>query len=156
MAVRSEIARKMDPPFDPTLGHRGARTMGHEEVLFLECVRAHSLLVYQPQARVVHRVLPERMALDAVRRSFFRGGFGLARAERLLGEPTLSLPRRLVRAARTCRGAWMTRSRNKNASHVGPQEALAECAGFMWAGKHLEMLFGRFPRLTDWMAEHLV
>jgi len=155
MAVRTEIARAMHPPFDTSLGHRGPKYMGHEEILFLEQVRRTYLLVYRPQARVVHRVLPQRMNLRTIRGSFFRAGFGIARTERLLGEPVPGLPRKLVRAARTCWEAWKLSRRNKTVEELSADAAYSECRAYMWAGKHLEMLFGRFPRVTDWMAGYL-
>jgi GT2 family glycosyltransferase len=155
MAVRAELTKRVATPFDVTIGHRGARYMGHEEVLFLERVRKTHLLVYAPSAGVKHHVLPEKMEFPQVRGSFFRAGFGLARADRLLGHPSPSLPRRVVRAARTCRGALEIRRRNSRMSSLGPDDAYRECRAFMWAGKHLEMVFGRFPRVTDWMAGHL-
>jgi len=155
MAVRADLVKQMATPFDVSIGHRGRKYMGHEEVLLLERIRETHLLAYCPSARVVHHVLPERMAFGEVRASFFRAGFGLARAERLLGRPQPDLPRRLVRAIRTCGAALKIHRRNNSVSDLGPEEAYGECRAFMWAGKHLEMVFGRFPRVTDWMAERL-
>jgi glycosyltransferase involved in cell wall biosynthesis len=156
MAIRADVARSVGP-FDPQLGHRGSRTMGHDEWLFLEQVRKRYVLTYRADARVFHLVHPERMDLGWLRSSFFRGGIGLERSERRLGSfQRVSLPRRVVRAAKTCRGALAWRLRNRRTKPLGPEEAFQECYAYKWAGKHLEALFGRFPTLTDWMAQNLV
>lgn len=154
MALR-RAALDAGEPFDPSLGHQGGRSMGHEEVLVLRRIARSSELAYAPDARVVHRVIPERMTRDWIRGSFFRGGIGLGRVERLLDEPWPPVYVRFVRAARVCLGAWRIKRRNDGAATLTAEAAYAECAGYMWAGKHLEMLFGRWPWVTDWMAAHL-
>jgi hypothetical protein len=41
-----------------------------------------------------------------------------------------------------------------NAERINGLLAFAEFSAFVWAGKHVEMLLGRFPSLTDWLAAH--
>lgn len=155
MAVRTSLARSFDPPFDTRLGHRGHRRMAHEEVHLMNRVRETHLLAYRADAVVSHRVARERMDLGFMRRTFFELGVGLGRRERLEGTPRLTLPVRLVRAWRTFTGAVRAARRNDRAPRAG-QETWEELYALMWAGKHVEMLLGRFPRLTDGVTRLLV
>jgi glycosyltransferase involved in cell wall biosynthesis len=154
MAVRAEIARST--PFDPALGVKRRMKLQFEEWHFLARIRAGYALVYQPSAVVFHCIPPERITWEWMRRAHFQLGFGLARKERLEGEEQLSLPRRIVRAARTCRAALRTRSENERATALDAERAWREFSDYMWAGKHLEMLLANHPRLSDWLAGHVV
>ena len=111
-------------------------------------VRETHVLAYRADAVVSHRVARERMDLGFMRRSFFELGVGLGRRERLEGTPGVALPVRLVRTWRTSAGAVRAARRNDRAPRAG-QETWEELYALMWAGKHVEMLIGRFPRLTD-------
>lgn len=148
MATRTALARSFDPPFDPRLGHRGNQRMAHEEVHFMNRVRQDHVLAYRPDAVVHHRVAPERMDLDWMRATFFELGVGLGRRERYEGVPLPSVPVRIVRAWRMLRGVSRERRRNDRSQRTGP-ETWDELYGTMWAGKHVEMLLGRWPRATD-------
>lgn len=155
MALRADLARAFDPPFDTRLGHRGRQRMAHEEVHLMNRVRRTHVLAYRADAVVSHRVARERMELGFMRRTFFELGVGLGRRERLEGVPALSLPVRAVRAWRTVTGAVRTARRNDRAPREGA-ETWDELYALMWAGKHVEMLLGRFPRLTDGVTRLLV
>lgn len=155
MAVRTTLVRSFDPPFDPRLGHRGDRRMAHEEVHLMNQIRETHVLAYRADAIVAHRVARDRMDLGFMRRTFFELGVGLGRRERLEGAPRLSLPVRIVRAWRTFTGAVRAAKRNDRAPRAGA-ETWEELYALMWAGKHLEMLFGRFPRFTDGLTSLLV
>ena len=155
MAVRTALARSFDPPFDTRLGHRGLRRMAHEEVHLMNRIRETHVLAYRADAIVAHRVARDRMDLGFMRRTFFELGVGLGRRERLEGAPRLSLPVRIVRAWRTFTGAIRAARRNDRAPRDGA-ETWEELYALMWAGKHVEMLFGRFPRFTDSLTSLLV
>lgn len=148
-AVRAELARGFELPFDPSLGHGPAGRVAHEEVHLLNRIRQTHVLAYRPDAVVVHQVEEARMTLAYMRRAFFELGIGLGRRERLEGAPALPLPVRVVRAVRTFRGTLRAQRRNDRAARTGP-ETWEELRDYMWAGKHFEMLFGRFLRFTNW------
>lgn len=148
MAVRAEIARSFDPPFDPRLGHAGTRRIAHEEYHFMNRVRGTHALAYAPAAVANHRVAAERIDLEFMRRTFLELGVGLARRERLEGQPLPGVAVRLVRAWRTLAGARRCIRQNERRARTGGA-TWDELYGLMWAGKHLEMLLGRFPRLAN-------
>jgi glycosyltransferase involved in cell wall biosynthesis len=156
MALRARVARMFDPPFNPNLGPSGQLHIDHEECHLLRRIAADHLLGYQPEALVFHRIPSERMEWISMRRCFFQGGFGLVRSGRLEGSHSLPLAVRVVRAFRTCRAAWRIRRRNERKASRGPDDATEEFSDYAWAGVHLELLFGRFPRVADWIATHLV
>jgi hypothetical protein len=104
--------------------------------------------VYTASAVVHHRVAPERIDLEFMQRTFLELGVGLARAERIDGAPLPTLVVRLVRAFRTVAGARRCVDRNRHVQRTGTA-TWDELYGLMWAGKHVEMLLGRFPKLTD-------
>jgi glycosyltransferase involved in cell wall biosynthesis len=146
MAVRLDIARAQ--AFDPALGHRGHRRNGYDEIRFMNGLRARHAIAYAADAVVRHRIEAERMSLDWMRAAFFDLGVGLARSERSEGKALPSLPRRAVRAARVCRGTRSRRLENERTERRGP-ETWEELHGYMWSGKHAEMLLGRIPALVD-------
>jgi glycosyltransferase involved in cell wall biosynthesis len=148
MAVRTAIARSFDPPFDPRLGHAGTRRMAHEEFHFMNRVRATHRIAYAPNAVIRHRIGPERIDIRFMRRTFLDLGVGLGRRERIEGAPRLDIARRVVRAWRTVNGARRCMRRNDAQLRTGA-DTWEELSAVMWAGKHLEMLLGRFPRLTN-------
>jgi hypothetical protein len=95
------------------------------------------------------------MTLPYMRRAFFQLGVGLGRRERIEGAQALPVAVRAVRAWRTFAGALRAQRRNDRATHRSGPETWDELRGYMWAGKHFEMLFGRFQRFTTWAVARL-
>ncbi|MBA2475904.1 MAG: glycosyltransferase family 2 protein [Actinobacteria bacterium] len=155
LALRAELLRAGGDPFHPTLGPSGQLKLDGEEFHLLRRVRARHRIAYRPEALVFHRILPDRMSWSSMRRAWFQGGFGIARSERLERGTELSLPRRLVRSARTYAGARRLRKRNEGLADPGPADAWEEFSAYAWAGTHLELLFGRIPPLANWIAKRL-
>ncbi|HET7572551.1 MAG TPA: glycosyltransferase [Gaiellaceae bacterium] len=155
LAVRASLLAGGEPPFPPSLGNHGSRSFGQEDYHLVRRVRATHEARYAPLAVVHHRISAERMTLEWMRGTFFDMGVGLALAERHERQPFPSLPRRLVRAVRVCRGLARRRRANARLERSGP-ETWEELYGCMWAGKHVEMLLGRFPRARDLVRSALV
>lgn len=155
MAVRADAARGLEPPFDPTLGHRGGRFTGYDERHFFRQLAGVGSMAYRPGAVAHHHVSPARMTWDSLRRAWSSGGLGLARTERLDGEAMPGLARRFVRALRTARGATAIRRRNERGPRSSADDAWRECYAFMWAARDIERLLGRFPRLSEWVVGRL-
>jgi glycosyltransferase involved in cell wall biosynthesis len=156
MAIRADVVRPFRPVFETTLGHRPGMYLGAEEWHLAKRIARTHRLVYTPAARAHHRIPPERVRWAYLRRAWFQGGFAIARLERLAGDPQPGLPRRLVRAIRTLRGAARIRSRNERRPSPRAAEAWEEFSAYMWAGKHVDMVFARFPAVANWFAKTLV
>jgi glycosyltransferase involved in cell wall biosynthesis len=154
MAVHTRALEWVTPLFDPTIGHTGGLSMGGDDVWLSRRLQALGSLLYEPAALARHRIPEDRMDWGWLRCRFWQGGFAQARVDRRAGSSEAALPRRIVRAARTTRAAWAMRRRNASRHDLGPEEAFAEFSAFLWAGKHVEMAFGRFPRFTTWLAAH--
>lgn len=154
MAVRTEIARRFSPPFDPSLGHRDGLRLAHEEVHFMNRVRTTHTIVYAPEAIVRHVIEPERMRLDYLRRAFFQLGLGLGRRERIERAERPDLARRVVRALRLWRDARLLTRRNDRGARTGAS-TWSELRAYMFAGRHLEILLGRAPRLTAFIGRRV-
>ncbi len=155
LALRAELLRAYEQPFHPALGPSGHLKVDAEESHLLRRVRAHYRIAYRPEALVFHRILPERMSWSSMRQSWFQGGFGVARSERLEHRNEVSFPRRLVRGARTYARARRLKKRNEALTDPGPAEAWDEFYAYGFAGTHLELLFGRIPSLANWVAKRL-
>lgn len=151
LAFRVALARRLHPPFDPDLGPRGDRRLQYEEVLFANRLREAHAAWYVAEAVVHHRVDPRRADLDFLRRSFFDLGIGLSRLRRIERRAEPSYPRRVARLWRTYVGARSSALRNEQQPRNGDETA-DELRAYMWAGKHFELVFGRFPRLSDRLA----
>lgn len=154
MAVRGDIARRLAPAFDTTLGHQGGLRVAQEEVAFMRRVGATHDIAYVPDAIVRHRVLPERIDLTYLRNAFFQLGVGLGRMERLENANLLSLPRRAIRATRSATTVSRIRVRNGRSERSGP-ETWSEMQAYCSAGRHFELLFGRLPALTERVARRI-
>jgi len=156
MAIRAAVARRFEQPFRQDLGllgPTGKRRMGFEEVALFSRFEPGELIAYAPDAVVHHCIESTRVDWDSMRVAWFQGGFGLARWERLRGEPVPSVPRLAVRTLRTVRGALAIRRANGRLAEPTAADAWREFHAYMWAGKHLELLLGRFPRLADRVAD---
>jgi glycosyltransferase involved in cell wall biosynthesis len=154
MALRADVARRLEMSFDPAIGPRGALRMGGDDHYFAGRLLSHYGIAYVPSAVVHHRIRAEEVDWAWMRRAWWEAGFALARKERLCGEPSPTFARRIVRAFRTVRVALRLRRQNQSISERDANQAWEEFYAHMWAGKHVELLFGRFPRLTDWLARH--
>ncbi|HET7568447.1 MAG TPA: glycosyltransferase family A protein [Gaiellaceae bacterium] len=148
LGVRASLLAGLEHPFPLALGNHGPRSFGQEDYHLVRLVRATHEVRYAAGAVVHHRISRERMTLHWMRGTFFDMGVGLARSEREERAPRPSLPRRAVRAVRVCAGVRRRRRANDRRERLGP-ETWEELSGCMWAGKHVEMLLGRYPRLRD-------
>jgi glycosyltransferase involved in cell wall biosynthesis len=130
MAVRASLLGPA--PFDPRLGHTGATFFAFEEFELFLNLRGRGRFVYRPDAVVRHRVLPERMTWEGMRRATLHNGFGSRRAERFGGvrrvPPYRGAPVLLRTAAATLRHA----RRNRRRDDLGPQAAFEELTQW-WA-----------------------
>jgi hypothetical protein len=150
--VGDVLRARLPEPFDPRLGHTGCVGIGYEEFhLALELMREHEIM-YAPDACVDHWVDGARCTYPAVRKSFYQLGFGIARSQRIAGQPLPSYPRRVVRLIRTYRGALALSRSNARLAQIDAASAEREFWGFLWAGLHAELVLGRVPRLADWFA----
>jgi len=155
MALRASVARELDPPFALDLGHHGGRRFGYEDFNLVDRVRAGHGIAYAAGAVAHHRVDPRRMTLAWLRCTFFDMGIGLARSERSSGVRYPLLPQRAARAFRTFRTTQALKGANDGAERTGP-ETWEELYAYMWTGKHVETLLGRFPRTRDFVRARLV
>src|SRR5207244_8110976 len=96
MAIRAEFVRGRGAPFDPALGPTGRIHAQYEEYVLLRRVAETHVIPYAPDAVVQHVILPERVDWGWMRRSYFQGGFGQMRFQRMQGNAPASLVRRLV------------------------------------------------------------
>jgi glycosyltransferase involved in cell wall biosynthesis len=154
MAVHARALDTLQPLFDPTIGHAANVSMGGDDVWLSRRLQGLGNQWYEPEAVAHHCIPQDRLEWGWFRRRFWQGGIGLARMERRGGSAQPVLARRLVRALRTTRAAWALRHKHARRENLGPDEAFDEFYAFFWAGKHVEMLLGRFPSLTDWLAAH--
>jgi glucosyl-dolichyl phosphate glucuronosyltransferase len=155
MAIRASALRQFQPPFSTELGHRHGIHGGSEESLLLEKIADEYELAYEPSAVVIHRIQPERVDWDWMRRAFFQIGLTLAKKEALQGTPSVSLARRIVRSYRTYRGAQKVRRSNLRIDNPKSADAAQEFGEYLWAGKHLGAVLISAPGALDWAATHL-
>lgn len=142
-------------PFDPHLGHTGAVGLGWEEWHVLRAIERNYRIAYAPRAVAEHHVDPARLDWRTVRRAHFQNGFGFSRHDRLMGEPSPSLPRRLVRTVRALRAARGLAHANAALSEPTPEQANKEFYSYYWAGKNVEGLLQGLPRVAMWAGKHL-
>jgi glucosyl-dolichyl phosphate glucuronosyltransferase len=152
MAFRSVVLRAFDPPFDPRVGHRGRSYGGAEEWLLCHRILASHRLFYEPSALVHHRITDDRIDWDYLRGAWLKGAMALARSERILGQPWPGAARRVVRAARTLRGARSIRRSNRSLHDPSAEDAWREFSSYGSAGRHIEMVLHGTPRLAEWIA----
>ena len=155
MAVRTSLLRELSSPFEPDLGHQPGRHFGFEDFRLVDNVRREHRIAYAADAVVEHRISAARMTLQWMRGAFFDMGIGGYRSDVHEGIERLGLPRRLVRAWRVSLHTLRTRRANDRCDRVGP-ETTDELAQYMWAGRHAEMLFERFPAARDLVRRVLV
>lgn len=153
MALHGDLVRAFDPPFNPRLGHSDGLWIGHEEEELIDRLRPLGSLLYRPDALVHHRIAAERIDLGWLRTSFFRQGVAKGRRHRIDGEPVPVLARRAVRAARAVREVLVARRLNDDGD-PSASGTWRELFAVALAGFHLELLFGRSKRVSDWLVRH--
>jgi len=148
VAIRASVLSELEGPFDVSLGNTGNRRFGREEAVVIRRLRESHRVAYAAGAVVQHRIRPERMTLHWLRGTYFDMGAGFLRADLLTATADLpSWPRRVVRALRIC----LTVRRMRDGSPDSERTAATtteELQGYFWAGRHVEMVLGRFPRLA--------
>ena len=152
MAVRADVLRRLDPPFDPRLGPRPGLKLGHEEVHLADRVRRLGLDVVHCGAAVAeHCIDPARVDRARLRRIVLQSGVGAARRRRLLGEPVPPLPRRVAETA-----VSLVRAGRRIARPAATAEQVdLETGAWAVLGERLERLGGRWPRVVDAVARRL-
>jgi glycosyltransferase involved in cell wall biosynthesis len=149
MAIdRVALRARLPQPFEPRLGHSGGAALGWDETHLLNDLVNAGRIVYVPGACVEHWVEAERWTYAAVRQSFYQLGVGMARHKRLAGDRLPSFPRRVVRLARSVIVAARLQRRNAGVPPIS-ETAEREFAAMMSAGLHVEMVVGRWHRLSD-------
>lgn len=134
MAFRRSLFSELGP-FDPTIGHRGHKLVGGDEVEFVRrALLSGHVLVYDPDLLVWHRVSSDRTTPWFYRRKWFYIGESLPRhtasnaRRRLLGVPYYHFGFFLIHAA-----AWV-RAIARRDSHIFCAELeLWKDIGFMKA-----------------------
>jgi glycosyltransferase involved in cell wall biosynthesis len=151
-AIRKAVLDEIGLTFDTNLGHRGKMSFGFEEFdLFTRILERYSI-AYVPEALVHHRVAGERLTHEGMRRLHYQRGFGTGRWERRNGNAVPGLRPRAVEALRFCFRALRRRVRNSRSADLTADKAWDEFNAYLRAGQSLEHLFGRFPRVADWLA----
>ena len=155
MAIRASALGGSAQPFDPRLGHQGSTYFAYEEFeLFGELRAGGGRFAYRPDAVVRHRILPERMTWEGMRRASIHNGFGSRRAERLGGAAPIALRISLPSLVRTYLSASRHRRQNGGRDEVEPQAAWEELRRYWDLGRWIEVLFGR-SRLGGWLIGRL-
>ncbi|HET7572552.1 MAG TPA: glycosyltransferase [Gaiellaceae bacterium] len=147
-AARAELVRALGTPFAVDIGHHGSRHFGHEDLDFVNRLRLGRRVAYAAGAVAHHRIDARRMTLRWVRGRFFDLGIAEQRLAARGGERPPSLPRRAVRMWRIARGVRRLERENDRRERTGP-ETVDELKELIWAGRHAELLFGRFPPGRD-------
>lgn len=148
MAFRGDVLRNRSEPFAVTVGNRGTRRFAADETFLVDELRAEHGIVYAAGAVVEHRIQPERMTPTWLRATYFDQGAAQLQIARLRGaEEPVPLVRRLVRMWRTCTAARRLRAAHDRAGRDGSRMS-EELGAFVWAGWHVELALGRWPRLT--------
>jgi GT2 family glycosyltransferase len=142
MAIRASLLEGIAAPFDPRLGHSGSTYFAYEEFeLFLQ-LRKAGRFTYRPDAVVLHRILPERMTWEGMRRATIHNGFGSRRAERLRGDPRLPLRRSVPWLLRAYASMLRQARRNGGRDDVEPEAAEGELRRWWSLGRWIAEVFG--------------
>jgi glycosyltransferase involved in cell wall biosynthesis len=155
MAMRADLLRSMDPPFHTGLGSFGSLKIdGDEWNVLTRILRTHSI-AYVPEAVVAHRIPAERLDWRWMRRALFQAGIGGARSDRANGAAPVALRYRIRGAMIAYAAALRAKRRNRALAAPGPDDAWQEFQAFGYAGRHLEELLPRCPRVVNWIAVHV-
>lgn len=155
MAIRAAAVGASSEPFDARLGHRGDGYFGYDEYELFNRLRSRGRLVYRPGAVVLHRILPERMTWEGMRRASLHNGFGSMRADRLGGKPGAGRRVAVPAAVRAYASALRQRRRNGGRDDVDPEAAFEEFRRYWMLGRWIEILFGD-SRVSSWLLARLV
>jgi glycosyltransferase involved in cell wall biosynthesis len=156
MALRRSLLMSLGEPFNPRLGHTGMVNIGYEEWELFDRLADTYRMAYAPDAVVTHRVDPQRLQYDRVRRSSFQIGFGASRSGNFRIQAMPSYPRRLYRVLRGYRRALSARRRNRGGTPVDADRAFGEFDAYWKLGRDIETLLSRVPWLADQAAARLV
>jgi glycosyltransferase involved in cell wall biosynthesis len=156
MALRRSLLVSLGEPFNPRLGHVGMVNIGYEEWELFDRVADTHRMVYAPHAVVTHRVDPQRLQYDKVRRASFQIGFGASRSGNFRLAAMPSYPRRMYRVLRGYRRALAARRRNGGGASITADRAFGEFDAYWKLGRDIETLLSRFPTLADQAAARLV
>ncbi|MDQ6746778.1 MAG: glycosyltransferase family 2 protein [Candidatus Dormibacteraeota bacterium] len=147
MGLRRAALQELGEPFSSSLGPRGRVKTDFEEAHLLQLVSARWQLVYEPTARVKHRIQPERLSPKWIRRMFYQRGFGRSLHDQMMGihEPQRPDLSDRARALLFLRRAWGYRRRHARTGGWDAARAALEVDAFFWAGYHLDMALQAFP-----------
>jgi glycosyltransferase involved in cell wall biosynthesis len=150
MAIRASALDRREALFDPRLGHRGNTFFAHEELELFRALHAHGRLVYRPTAVVHHRISPDRMTWEGMRRAATQNGFGARRADRLGGAAGVPLRNSISALGRSYLEARRQSRRNGARENVSPEAAFEEVRAYWALGRWIEVVFGAH-RFAEWL-----
>ncbi|HEX8742415.1 MAG TPA: glycosyltransferase family 2 protein [Thermoleophilaceae bacterium] len=155
MAIRRSALGDAASAFDTRLGHRGGGYFGFDEHELFAALRERGRLVYRPDAVVHHRILPDRMTWEGMRRASLHNGYGSMRADRLREGTRVPLRSAVPEATRALFQALRRRRRNGGRDDVDPEAAFDEFHAYWVVGRWIEILFGE-SAAARWLLSRLV
>ena len=153
MAIRRAALGGRADPFDVHLGHRGRTVMAYEEVRLITEIRRDWRIVYEPQAVLRHRILPERAERSALRVAYFQTGFGNGRNSRRQGAQLGSLKGRARGATLAFLRALSWSLRNRREVDLSPAAANRELTLYSELGWYLERICAKHETFAEWLSE---
>ncbi len=147
MALRRAVLSGVEGPFETTLGPAANMKIDYEEYHLVSRLAEDHEIAYAPNAIVRHRIDAARLDWNWMRRMYFQRGLGSGRHDRLA---STSLPRPVASAALFAHSyprAQRLRVKHFLRGRSRPEQAEAEFFAFFAAGRHLEWLLGRHPRV---------
>jgi glycosyltransferase involved in cell wall biosynthesis len=155
MAVRGDLLRRMDPPFDSGLGVVGGLRIDGEEILLMQQIRSQHRVVYVPDAVIHHRVDPRRIDMDWLRGCFFQKGFGTARVERMVKRDDVGSRRERVKSVlRAYRETVRARPPGRDPESREAGSVAHELWCYYRFGREIDQLLYKRPAVANWMAAH--
>jgi glycosyltransferase involved in cell wall biosynthesis len=148
MAMRRALLPR--DPFDARFGHTGRAAFGCDETELFDRLFGNRRVVYEPTA-VVNHWIDGTIAFRAVRRKMYQHNAGYQRYLNAKGEPLPSYPHRAARIALDVIEVWRAH-RHTRKEGLNADTAVIEIQQFDNAAAHVESLFARFPRLSEWVS----
>ena len=155
MGIRAAALHSAAAPFDVRLGHRGSTFYAFEEHELFIALRSRGRFAYRPDSVVRHRVLPERMTWEGMRRACVHNGFGSRIAERLRGGPRVPLHTGVPALLRSYAAQRREARANGRRDDVAPERAWEEFRHLWDLGRLIEVVFGN-SRLARWLVDRAV